>query len=693
MGDSSTMRYPRGTFCDAARDEWLETDGLGGFASGTVAGLRTRRYHALLLVATTPPTGRMVLLNGFEGRVSTPEGDFPFTSQKYTPGVVHPDCTQQVVSFTPDPWPTWHLRVTDDITVIQEIFVPRGEAMVALSWRLAQPSKGARLAIRPLISGREYHSLHHENSAFNFDADVRDQRVTFRPYAGVPPIAFHTNGTYRHEPLWYRNFHYDEERARGFGFAEDLASPGVFDFDASKGAAVWIVAAAEPQAPGKAEKDKERSAAKRFAALRAAEEKRRAKFPSRLHRSAEDYLVRRGRGSTIVAGYPWFTDWGRDTFISLRGLTLATGRLEEAREILVEWAGHVSEGMLPNRFPDHGEAPEYNSADASLWYVIAVANYLRAVAAKNGKRSRKEEKVLYDSVQAILAGYSRGTRFGIRMDDDALLAAGVPGLQLTWMDAKISDWVVTPRIGKPVELQALWLNALAIGAAFDKAWLKPLERGRDSFAARFWNPDGDCLYDVVDVNHESGSVDASLRPNQVFAVGGLPVPLIAGARARRVVDVIEDRLWTPMGLRSLAPGHPSYAAHYEGGVWERDGAYHQGTVWPWLIGPFIEAWVRVRGDTSSARTQARARFLAPILDHLNEAGLGHVAEIADGDPPHTPRGCPFQAWSVGEILRVTHDVLDANGTPGKLSKRKKHKAKHDKHGKHKKMKGPKSLSK
>jgi predicted glycogen debranching enzyme len=331
--------------------------------------------------------------------------------------------------------------------------------------------------------------------------------------------------------------------------------------------------------------------------------------------------------------------------------------MDTAREILLEWAGAVSEGMLPNLFPDGRSEPEFNSVDASLWYIIVVHEFLRVAEATSGMVSPTEQQKLREAVAAILSGYAKGTRFGIHLDEDGLLAAGVLGVQLTWMDAKVGDWVVTPRIGKPVEVEALWLNALWIGSAFVPEWREVFERGRVAFTERFWNETGGYLYDVVECDHQQGTVDPAFRPNQVFAIGGLPVALVEGERARRIVDAIETRLWTPMGLRSLAPGEAGYVSHYRGGVRERDGAYHQGTVWPWLAGPFIEAWVRARAGTDEAKQEARERFLGPLLRHLDEAGLGHVSEIADADPPHTPRGCPFQAWSVGELLRLLHSVL------------------------------------
>jgi predicted glycogen debranching enzyme len=625
--------------------EWLEADGLGGFASGSAGGERTRRYHGLLLVATTPPTGRVMLVNGVDAWVETPGGRIALSSQRYAPDVVQ---AAPAAAFTPDPWPRWTYAVGEGCSVVHELFVRRDAPVVALSWRLTGELTGARLAVRPLVSGRDIHALHHENPAFRFDPVVRGGHVVWRPYAGVPEIVAAANGEYRHEPAWYRRFLYTEERDRGLDDIEDLASPGIFEWDLARGQAILLLTVPGHEAPDAPDAW--------YAGLAAAEAARRRAFPSRLHRAADTYVVRRGAGKTIVAGYPWFTDWGRDTFIALRGLSLATGRRDEARAILLEWAGAVSEGMLPNRFPDRGETPEFNAVDASLWYAVAVQELLAAAGSDVAPGDRR---TLQDAVLAILAGYARGTRYGIRADEDGLLAAGEPGVQLTWMDAKVGDWVVTPRIGKPVEVQALWLSALRFASSFAEGWSGVFERGRQSFAERFWNEERGMLHDVVDVDHRPGTADPTFRPNQVFAVGGLPLALLDGERARRVVDAVEQRLWTPLGLRSLAPGEPGYSPRYTGGVCERDGAYHQGTVWPWLLGPFVEAWVRVRGGTPAVKREARARFLDPLRAHLDEAGLGHVSEIADAEPPHVPRGCPFQAWSVGEALRLAEVVLAA----------------------------------
>ncbi len=632
--------------------EWLEADGLGGFASGTATGVRTRRYHALLLTARTPPTGRVVLVNGFDAWVETSAGRFAISSQAYAPDVTHPDGEARISDFRFEPWPSWTFALPDGTRVAQEVFVAKGSSAVAVSWRLLSGSSAVALEVRPFFSGRDYHALHHENPAFRFDATESDGLQRFWPYDDVPAVAVKSNGVYSDGPEWYRNFLYAEERARGLDAVEDLASPGTYRFNLMDEEAVWLAAAEGHEAALGAV-----DATGALAALRSRERGRRGRFVDRLDRAADSYLVRRGKGRTIVAGYPWFTDWGRDTFIALRGLCLSAGRLEEAGEILGEWAGAVSEGMLPNFFPDAGARPEFNSVDASLWYIVAVYDYLEAMAASGRTATRAGVRRLESAIDAILTGYSRGTRFRIGAAADGLLAAGEKGVQLTWMDAKVGDWVVTPRIGKPVEVQALWLNALWIGGAFSEKWRELHDRALASFHARFWNAAEGCLYDVVDPDHVDGTADATFRPNQIFAVGGLPFPILEGERARRVVDAVEAKLSTRLGLRSLEPGHPAYRGRYEGGPLERDGSYHQGTVWPFLSGAFVDAWVRVRGGTAATIREARTRFLEPLLAHLDEAGLGHVSEIADADTPHTPRGCPFQAWSVGETLRIDRDIL------------------------------------
>ena len=635
--------------------EWLEADGLGGFASGTVSLPRTRRYHALLIRADGSPAHRFVLVNGADVFVRTPAGRFALSSQRYAPGVLTPDGADRIASFAPEPWPAWTFRLPEGRTLRQELFVTRDRAATVLTWTLDGDPAGCSLEVRPFFSGRDPHATHHENGAFNFTPTRTDDLLRWQPYVGVPPIAVKSSGSYRHDPHWYRNFLYPEESARGLDDTEDLASPGNFIFDLTNGEAVLVLAS--PDDGPDWDSFRHRPAREVAAGWREQERARRAAVARPLHRAAEDYLVRRGHGRTIIAGYPWFTDWGRDTFISLRGLCLATGRLDAARAILLEWANVVSEGMMPNCFPSGGAQPEYNSVDASLWFIIAVQDYFAAVS----RMPVAERRALLAATEAILAGYARGTRFGIRADTDGLLFAGQPGVQLTWMDAKVGDWVVTPRMGKPVEIQALWINALRFGAQGNPAWDELAGRALVSFRQKFWNASSGCLHDVVDEDFSPGRTDASVRPNQIFAVGGLPFALLEGEQAAGVVRVVGEQLVTPLGLRSLTPSDPRYCPRYAGGVRARDGAYHQGTVWPWLLGAFVEAWLRVNGNTAATRAEARTRFLTPLRAHLREAGLGHVSEIADADAPHIPRGCPFQAWSLAELLRIEHGVLGSDG--------------------------------
>jgi predicted glycogen debranching enzyme len=631
--------------------EWLEADGLGGFASCTTLGVATRRYHALLLSAEHPPSSRFVLVNGFRAWLETTSGRVQLTRHHFAPDVLTAaDAT--IESFAAEPWPTTRYRTSTGLVIVQETFAVHGSPTVVVSFRAEGDARGVTLCIRPFLSGRDFHALHRENAGFRFEPEQRGARLRFAPYPGVPSVDMLSNGEYSHAPEWYRSFRYIEEQSRGLDCDEDLATPGILRFALAGEPAVWILSASTPGAalPEGA------SAVAYLESSRRSESARRSSFPSALERAADSYLVARGKGRTIIAGYPWFGDWGRDTFIALRGLCLATGRFSEARDILVEWSSVVSDGMLPNRFPDGSGQPEYNSVDASLWYVIAAGELLDQPRGASLLTSA-EHSALQSAILAIVNGYARGTRFGIRRDADGLLASGEAGVQLTWMDAKVGDYVVTPRIGKPVEIQALWLNALTVAVRFSAQLAPWLQAARAAFEARFWNEATGYLHDVVDVDHQAGRVDATLRPNQIFAVGGLPISLLSPERARRVLDAVEAQLWTPLGLRSLSPSDPAYVAHYTGGVRQRDTCYHQGTVWPWLMGPFVEAWLKSRGGTSSAMQEAEARFLAPLRAHLNQAGIGHVSEIADAEPPYTPRGCPFQAWSVSELVRLTRQVL------------------------------------
>lgn len=664
------LTHPAGANHAWRESEWLEADGFGGFASGTAGGERTRRYHALLLCATRPPAGRVVLVNGIEAWIESAAGRFPLTPQRYAPDVFRPEDAAQCLDFDTTPWPSWRLAVGDGQVLAAEFFVAKTSGLAVLRWRLdgsgAGMPGGCTLKVRPLVSGRDYHALHHENPDFDFRVRLSGDCVSWQPYRGLPTIAVRSNGVYAHEPDWYRNFCYVRERERGLDDTEDLAAPGIFSFDLARAPAVMILCAqpdgatAVPEPAEAAEAGGVADAVACAAQLAQAELRRRSDLGGRLRRSADAYLVSRNEGRTVLAGFPWFTDWGRDTFIAMRGLLLAAGRWQEAGDILLEWAQSISGGMLPNRFPDDGGAPEYNAVDAALWFVVAVHDYLLTGHATPVARAR-----LQAAVDAILDGYARGTRFGIGADRDGLLRAGVAGVQLTWMDAKVDAWVVTPRIGKPVEVQALWINALRIALSWNPHWRSLETLASRTFVERFADPASGGLYDVVDVDHEAGRVDAKIRPNQIFAVGGLPFALLDGAAAAAVVAQVQAHLLTPLGLRTLAPADPDYIGRYGGTPAQRDAAYHQGTVWPWLMGPFVEAWLRVhRSGTATAAALAeevRARFLAPLHGQLDQAGLDHVSEVADGDPPHAAGGAPFQAWSLGELLRIEHILAESCG--------------------------------
>jgi predicted glycogen debranching enzyme len=376
----------------------------------------------------------------------------------------------------------------------------------------------------------------------------------------------------------------------------------------------------------------------------------------KLWRAVETYLSARGNRHTVIAGYPWFTDWGRDTFISLPGLCLVTGRWETAWHTIESFAAHISQGMIPNRFPDSGNHPEYNAIDASLWFIHAIERYV--VYSKDEVRIRA---VAWPAVKQIIDGYRNGTRYNIHMEEDGLIAGGVSGAPLTWMDAKVGDWVVTPRRGKPVEIQALWARTLKIGEALATQFGEPAYAVRCrkdrkqavvSFRAKFWNEAGGCLYDVIDGPEGN---DAAIRPNQIYAIA-LNDDLVTKEQARQILRAVEDHLLTPVGLRTLSPRDSRYRPRYEGAVVERDGAYHQGTVWPFLLGPFVTAWRKVNGKGSAKRAEARA-FFNGLEDHLHGACLGQISEIFDAAAPHRARGCFAQAWSVAEPLRALIEDL------------------------------------
>ncbi len=520
--------------------------------------------------------------------------------------------------------------------------------------------KNLWLELRPLIAFRDYHNTTHENGAISRDVEERSDLASVSPYQGLPSLYLAHNAVdLRKTGDWYRNFEYDAERERGLDFSEDLFNPLVLRFDLRLRRQASVIASTEQRDVAKVEYRESEITRRRNAKLSSPVED---DFVQTLAAAADQYIVSRGDQKTVIAGYHWFSDWGRDTMIALPGLTLPTGKHEIARSILRTFAKHVDQGMLPNRFPDAGETPEYNTVDATLWFFEAARAYLAYTGDLEFVRDE-----LYPVFADIVLWHVRGTRYGIKVDPSGLLSSGEPGVQLTWMDAKVGDWVVTPRRGKPVEIQALWYNALCImedlarhfgDEAGQKRYRSMATLARWSFNRLFWNEPTGCLYDVVN----GGPPDASIRPNQIFAVS-LTHSMLSTERAKAVVEKVQEHLLTPYGLRTLAPSDPQYRGRYTGGPTERDGAYHQGTVWPWLMGPFISAYVKVNGDSEAARRQAAA-WLAPLKDHLADGGLGHISEILDGDSPQRPCGCIAQAWSVAEILRaLVEDVYGLRPMP------------------------------
>ena len=638
----------------ACRREWLETNGIGGFASSTITGLNTRRYHGLLVAATQPPTGRMVLLSKVEETLIVDGRRFDLSCNRY-PGVVHPQGHLYLKQFRQDPFPVFVYEV-DGLELEKRVFMVYRENTTAIQYELRGTAGACTLELRPLIAFRDYHGTTHENGALNPSLEIEPGRVKCSPYRGCPSLYLaHTAGEVRPEGHWYRNFEYEVEQQRGLDYHEDLFNPLVLTFDLNRERRPAVVASTQART------------AEGVGALQSAEIQRRNAVrraaPSEdplvpsLMQAADQFIVRRGDGNTVIAGYHWFSDWGRDTMVALPGLTLATGRFDAARGILLAFAGSVDRGMLPNRFPDAGDTPEYNTVDATLWFFEAV----RALA----ERTQDYEFIrtrLFDVLVDILAWHERGTRFGIRLDSDGLLLAGEPGVQLTWMDAKVGDWVVTPRHGKPVEIQALWYNALRVMEDLARRfgddckaehYRELADHARNGFAGLFWNESTGCLYDVV----SGDSRDGAIRPNQIFAVS-LFHQVLSGEKAGRVVAVVERDLLTPYGLRSLAPSDPHYRGRYEGNPFSRDSAYYQGTVWPWLIGPFLTAYLKVHGRSAEAREHA-TQWLAELRRYMAEEGLGQIPEVFDGDPPHRAGGCWAQAWSVAELLRVLVEEIPA----------------------------------
>ncbi|HEY6978479.1 MAG TPA: amylo-alpha-1,6-glucosidase [Chitinophagaceae bacterium] len=640
---------------EATQHEWLETNGLGGWAGSSVIGCNTRRYHGLLIAATVPPAERMNLVSKLDETIIINNERFELSTNNYG-DIVSPKGYQYISSFRKKFFPEWVYEMSG-LQLNKTIAMVHGENTTLIIYTVEKAAQPFILELLPLISARGYHSLQHAYNNIFWDVQFENDIFKNQPYYGAPNIYISIPGAYyKHDPRWFYRFNYDVEKYRGLDFEEDLFNHGTFTAELKEGDSLGIIISTEnPENKNAVDLlEKERLRRQTLLNSHAGNE-----TMQQLILAADQFIVKRdGNLKTVIAGYHWFTDWGRDTMISLPGLCLSTGRYADAKKIIAAFAKSVSMGMLPNRFRDNGEEPEYNNVDGTLWYFIAVYKYLKATNDKDFVI-----KEILPVLKEIIDWHFKGTRYNIHANEDGLLYAGEVGQQLTWMDARIGTWVVTPRMGKPVEIQALWYNVLKMFAELlemndqkSDAELVNISAGKakKSFTEKFWYGEGEYLYDVID---ESGNPDVTLRPNQLFAIS-LPFALIGGERAKAVLKIVTEQLYTPVGLKSLPKSDVHYVAVYGGDAFHRDSGYHQGTVWSWLLGPYVDAIMSEPGfvglDGLSGKEKAK-KIIENFQYHLNEGCIGSVSEIFDADEPHHPRGCVAQAWGVAEILRVIKD--------------------------------------
>ncbi len=661
-----------GHFDCASEKEWLVTNGLGGYASGTVSGANTRRYHGLLVAALRPPLERTVMVAKVDATAHY-DGDgkvYPLATNEYTGSVIDPRGYRKLESFRLEGLiPVWTYALAD-AHLEQRVWMAHGHNTTYLTFTLVRALDSLWLKLTPLCTYRDYHN--HRRGGWQPMVKLIQGGVEIKASDNAQPYRVVADrGKFTQSGDWYWNFKHRAEKQRGLDDVEDLFAPGHFNATLHPGETLTLICSTEPVEPHPGVEALQQEH-QRQEALLAGTPADEPTWINHLALAADQFIVQRSPetndqpgnsaqqwGTTVLAGYPWFSDWGRDTMIALPGLTLCTGRPAVAASILRTFARFISQGMLPNRFPDTSRTPEYNTVDATLWYFYAIHQYLRYTD------DLSLVKELYPSLVEIIDFYRRGTRYNIYVDPtDGLLYAGEPGLQLTWMDAKVGHWVVTPRIGKPVEVNALWHHALRVIAdlsqqlCFSKAAEQYQEQANfvaANFQRRFWFEAGEFLYDVIDgpvgeLGPDGKRYDDSLRPNQIFAVS-LPFKLLPDDQAKAVVDICALYLLTSYGLRTLAAEDPAYTHSCKGDALQRDSAYHQGTVWAWLLGPFVTAHHRVYGDAALARS-----FLTPLEQHLTDACLGSISEIFDGASPHTARGCFARAWSVAEVLRAWRET-------------------------------------
>ncbi len=625
--------------------EWLETNGLGGWASGTVSATHSRRYHGLLIAAQHPPVGRVALVSKLVETVLTEEGSFELDSNNFS-GVIHPHGYQYLTSFKKDLFPEFYFQI-GDLQLKKTIFMVYGENTTIVQYEVLDAQSPFTLKLKPFIAGRDYHWLNKANSDISYAYNFENGCLKLNPYPNLPDIYIKVpQSEFHYSPDWYFNFNYKIEQDRGQDFKEDLFTYGEFTIKLKKGDVVEIVISTDKPKVDTPPLYLAQETERKKALLSQSELE--DTFLNTLLLAADQFIVKRGTNlNTIIAGYHWFADWGRDTMISLPGLCLETRRYDDAKKIIQAFGNVIDIGMIPNRFPDVGEKPEYNNADGTLWYFVAIYQYIL-------KTNDWDfiEKEMYAKLTDIITWHVKGTRFGIKVTDDGLLFAGENGSQLTWMDAKIGDWVVTPRIGKPVEINALWFNSLKITASFakklghaedEKLYEAMAAKASHSFKKAFIDVESNSLFDFVDT-----SQNKSFRPNQVFVLS-LPFELVDKKLAKSILKLIEVNLLTIRGLRSLSPSDIDYKSTYIGDPLSRDGSYHQGTVWSWLIGAYLIAKMKYQGKTALPKIK---KWFEAFEPHFSEAGIGQVSEIFDATTPYKPKGCMAQAWGVAEILRA-----------------------------------------
>ncbi len=633
------------SYTKASSLEWLETNGLGGYSSCTISGANTRRYHGLFVPAVHVPVGRRVLLSKLEETIVIGNEAHLLTCSEF-PGFIFDEGLSHLSKFSKDIFPVFHYQI-EGVEIKKTIAMLHEQDVLVVTYEVLKAPQPLTLELKPFIAFRDFHSLAKATDTINKEAVFGNDCLCICPFSIKEPLyIFVKNASFKFKPNWCLNFEYTIEKQRGLDFQEDLYEYGNFILQLTEGEKISVIVSTQSIE----EKDG-------FKLIR--EEKRRREalldclpikddFTRNLALAADQFLVKRGDLKTIIAGYHWFSDWGRDTMIALPGICLVTGRHAEAKKIIQAFAKTVDMGMIPNRFPDEGETPEYNTVDATLWYFIAIKKYYDYSA---DKQFVTEE--ILPALEEIIAWHERGTRYNIHVAEDGLIYAGQRGVQLTWMDAKVGDWVVTPRQGKAVEINALWYNALLIlsefyalknDAANENIFKNKATQVELAFKSTFINPNANSLYDYVDGDFRS----TDIRPNQIFAVS-LPYQIVGNEIAQKIIAEVEEKLLTPVGLRSLAADNQQYIGLYRGNQLSRDGSYHQGIVWSWLLGPYITAKIKTQGEEGR---KATLKYLTNLEGNLLEAGMGTISEIFDGDFPHLPNGCIAQAWGVAELLRV-----------------------------------------